>query len=91
MLAEPHFACQGYAGDDFPQSFSVLPIICLEGRIVIRKPDQQEAILDDGQWLWPLLSSAAARVRSQPEARTVARIRRTVLNRIEREAVSLVA
>jgi hypothetical protein len=37
------------------------------------------------------MTGAADKMRSQPDAGAVARIRETVLNRIERESVSLVA
>ena len=74
------------------QSSRNLPIICLEAETVIsRKTFKQEAYLDDGQWLRPLMVGAADKTRSQPDAGTVARIRETVLDRIERESVSLVA
>jgi len=55
------------------------------------KSYRQEATLDDGQWLRPLLAGAADKTRSQPDAGAVARIREVVLYRIERESVSLVA
>ena len=74
------------------QSSRNLPIICLEAETVIsRKTYKQEAILDDGRWLRPLMAGAADKTRSQPDAGAVARIRETVLDRIERESVSLVA
>jgi hypothetical protein len=59
--------------------------------VTTRKLHRQEATLDDGQWLRPLLAGAADKTRSQPDAGAVARIRETVLEHIERESVSLVA
>ncbi len=63
-----------------------------------RKPYEYQAVLctsglalDEGDWLRPLMSGVASTLRSLPEARTVARIRETVLERIERESVPLVA
>jgi len=74
------------------QSSRNLPIICLEAETVIsRKTYKQEATLDDGQWLRPLMAGAAEKTQLQPDAGAVARIRETVLDRIERESVSLVA
>ena len=74
------------------QSSRNLPIICLEAETVIsRKTFKQEAYLDDGQWLRPLMAGAADKTQSQPDAGAVARIREVVLHQIERESVSLVA
>jgi hypothetical protein len=74
------------------QSTRNLPIICLEAdEVIIRKTFKQEATLDDGQWLRPLMAGAAEKTRLQPDAGAVARIRETVRNQIERESVSLVA
>ncbi len=56
-----------------------------------RKTYKQEATLDDGQWLRPLMAGAAEKTQSRPDAGAVARIRETVLGQIERESVSLVA
>ena len=77
---------------DTGQILADLPIICLEAETVIsRKTYKQEAILDDGQWLRPLIAGAADKTQSQPDAGAVARIREVVLYRIERGSVSLVA
>ena len=59
--------------------------------MISRKSYKQEAVLDDGQWLRPLIAGAADKTRSQPDVGAVARIRETVLDRIERESLSLVA
>ena len=59
--------------------------------MIVRKTFKQEAVLDDGQWLRPLIAGAADKTRSQPDVGAVARIRETVLDRIERESLSLVA
>jgi len=93
MLAEPCFPCQAAGkGAAVRQSSRILPIICLEAdEVISRKTFKQEAILDDGQWLRPLMAGAVDKTQSQPDAGAVARIRETVLNRIERESVSLVA
>ena len=93
MLAEPCFPCQAAGkGAVVRQSSRILPIICLEAdEVISRKTFKQEAILDDGQWLRPLMAGAADKMRSQPDAGAVARIREAVLHRIERESVSLVA
>ena len=56
-----------------------------------RKSFKQEAVLDDGQWLRPLIAGAADKTRSQPDVGAVARIRETVLGQLERESLSLVA
>ena len=56
-----------------------------------RKSFKQEAVLDDGQWLRPLMAGAADKTRSQPDAGAVARIREVVIYRIERASLSLVA
>jgi len=74
------------------QSSRNLPIICLEAETVIsRKTYKQEANLDDGRWLRPLMAGAAEKTQAQPDAGAVARIREVVLHQIERESVSLVA
>ena len=59
--------------------------------MISRKSYKQEAVLDDGQWLRPLMAGAADKTRSQPDVGAVARIRETVLGQIERESLSLVA
>jgi hypothetical protein len=59
--------------------------------VIDTKPFKQEAALDDGQWLRPLLAGMAVKVRWQPDATTLARIREAVLSQIERESMSLVA
>ena len=59
--------------------------------MISRKTFKQEATLDDGQWLRPLMAGAADKTRSQPDAGAVARIREVVIYRIERASVSLVA
>lgn len=59
--------------------------------VIQRKPFKQEAALDDGQWLRPLLAGTTVKVRWQPDAATLVRIREAVLGQIERESVSLVA
>jgi hypothetical protein len=59
--------------------------------VMSRKSFKQEAVLDDGQWLRPLIAGAADKTQSQPDVGAVARIRETVLGQIERESLSLVA
>jgi hypothetical protein len=59
--------------------------------VTIGKLYKQEPSLDDGRWLRPLMAGAADKTQSQPDAYAIARIRATVLERIERESVSLVA
>jgi hypothetical protein len=59
--------------------------------VITSKPFKQEACLDDGQWLRPLMTGATRKTQSQPDAGAVARIRETVLDRIERESMYLVA
>ena len=59
--------------------------------MISRKTFKQEATLDDGQWLRPLIAGAADKTQSQPDVGAVARIREVVLYRIERASVSLVA
>ena len=59
--------------------------------MISRKSYKQEAVLDEGQWLRPLMAGAAEKTQSQPDVGAVARIREVVLYRIERGSVSLVA
>ena len=59
--------------------------------MIVRKTFKQEAVLDDGQWLRPLMAGAIDKTRSQPDVGAVARIREVVLSQMGREPVSLVA
>ena len=59
--------------------------------MISRKSCKQEATLDDGQWLRPLMAGWADKTQSQPDRGAVARIREVVLDRIERGSISLVA
>jgi len=74
------------------QSLPDLPIIILEANnVIIRKTFTQEPILDDGSWLRPLIAGAAEKTQSQPDTETVGRIRETIVDRIRRQPVRLVA
>jgi uncharacterized protein YqcC (DUF446 family) len=59
--------------------------------VIVRKTFKQEAVLDDGQWLQPLMAGAIDKTRSLPDVGAVARIREVVLSQMGREPVSLVA
>ncbi|MBE3110379.1 MAG: hypothetical protein IMZ46_07670 [Acidobacteria bacterium] len=59
--------------------------------MIVRKTFKQEAVLDDGQWLRPLMAGAIDKTRSLPDVGAVARIREVVLSQMGREPVSLVA
>lgn len=59
--------------------------------MIVRKTFKQEAVLDDGQWLRPLMAGAIDKTRWQPDVGAVARMREVVLSQMGRESVSLVA